>query len=100
MALQAEQIHVAHSQHVHVRASMGDVAGRAALDLYGLVLKDVWPLLVRVARKANGILCRGGPHLLWSNGAVWIVTIGAPDQPFVNAMMKRHLELGFLSQVA
>ncbi len=77
MALQAEQIDVAHSQHVHIRASMGNMAGCAALDLYWLVLEHVWPLLVGVAGEANGILSGGSAHLLWPNGSVRIMAIGA-----------------------
>ena len=100
MALQAEQIDVAHSQHVHIRAGVGNMAGCATLDLYGLVLEYVGPLLVGVAGEANGILCSGSPHLLGPNGSVRIMAIGAKDQAFVDAVMERHLKLSFLLKVA
>ena len=58
MALQAQQIDVAHSQHVRIGTSMGSMAGRAALDFYGLVLEHKRPLLVGVASEANRVLRR------------------------------------------
>lgn len=75
MALQAKQVHVAHSEHVSIRASVGDMTRRAALDLYGLVFEHKRPLLIHVAGKTNCVLCRGRPHLLRAYSAVRIVTI-------------------------
>lgn len=79
MALQAQQIHVAHPEHVNVSAPMWNVAGRASLDLDGLVLEYKRSLLVSVAREANGILCSRGPHLLWPDRTVHIVAVRALD---------------------
>lgn len=57
-------------------------------------------LLVCVAFKADGVLRCRGPHLFWSNGAVWIVAVRALYKPLIDAVMERHLELRFLLQVA
>jgi hypothetical protein len=100
VALQAKQIHVAHPEHVSIRASVRNMTGRATLDLYRLVFEHKRSLLVDVARKTNRVLCGGGPHLLGTNGAVRIVTVGALDQSFVNTMAERHFELGFLLEMA
>jgi len=58
MALQAKQIDVAHSQHVRIGASMGNVAGRAPFNFYRLMLEYEWPLRVGMAGEANRILRR------------------------------------------
>ena len=57
-------------------------------------------LLVGVAFEADGVLCRRGPNLFWSNRAVWIVAVRALDKPLIDAMVERHLELRLLLQVA
>jgi hypothetical protein len=57
-------------------------------------------LLVCVAFEADRVLRCRAPHLLWSNRAVWIVAVRALDQPLIDAMMERHLELWLLLQVA
>ena len=57
-------------------------------------------LLVRVAFEADRVLRRRGPHLFWSNRAVWIVAVRALDKPLIDAMVERHLELRLLLQVA
>ena len=100
MALQAQQIDIAYPQHVSIGASVGNVAGRAPLYFYRLVLEDEWPLLVDMARETDRILCRRGPHLLRSNRAVHVVAVRALNQAFIHAMVKRHLELGLLLQMA
>jgi len=100
VALQAQQIDVAHPQHMRIGSSMGDVAGRTAFDLHWLVFKDERPLLVGVASKANRILRRRSPHLLGTHRTVRIVAVRASHQALVDAMVKRHLELGLLLQMA
>ena len=100
MALQAEQIYIADSQHVNVCAPVRDVAGCASLDLHWFVLKDKGALLVGMASEANRVLCRCTPHLFGKDGAVNIMTVAALDESFVNAMMEGHLELRPLLQVA
>lgn len=58
MALQAQEIDVAYSQHVRIGASMGNVAGRATFDFDWLMLEHERPLLVGMASEANRILRR------------------------------------------
>lgn len=100
MALEAKQVHIAYTEHVSIRAAVRNMTGRATLDLYGLVFEHKRPLLIRVARKTNRVLCRGGSHLLGTDSAVRIVTIGALDQPLVDTMVKRHFKLRLLLQMA
>jgi hypothetical protein len=100
VALEAKQVHVAHPEHVSIRPSVRNMTGRATLDLYRLVFEHKRPLLIRVARETNCVLCRGGSHLLGANSAMRIVTIGALDQSFVNSMAERHFKLGLLLEMA
>jgi hypothetical protein len=100
VALQAEQVHVAQLQHVGVRSTMRKMAGLASINLYRLMFEHERPLFVRMTCKADGILRRGSPHLLGFHRSVHIVAIAALDQPFVHPMMERHVELGFLLEVA
>ncbi len=100
VALQTEQIDVAHPQHVRIRATMGNMAGRTAFDLYRLMLEDERSLFVGMAGKADGILRRRSSHLPRANRAVWIVAIRTLHQSLIHAMAKWHLELRFLLQMA
>lgn len=100
MALQAEQIDVAYSQHVSIRSSMRQVTGRASFDFHRLMLEHKWPLLVGMAGEANRILGRRRAYLLRSDRSVHIVAVRALNQAFIHAMMKRHLELSLLLQMA
>ena len=100
VALEAEQIDGAQTEHVRVWSAVRDVAGLAALRLDGIVLENERALLIRVALKADGVLLRGCAHLMRLDGAVRVVAIGAVDKPFVHAMVKGHFELGFLGLVA
>ena len=79
---------------------MRNVARQATLDFYGLVLENKGPLLVGVAGKADGILRGRGADLFRTSSAVRIMAIGALQQTFVNAMVKRHFELCLLLQMA
>jgi hypothetical protein len=100
VALQAEQVDVANSQQVHVGAAMRNMTRQATFDFYGFMFENEWSLFVGMTGKADGILRGRSAHLLWTNGAVRIVAIGALDQAFGNAMVKRHLELCLLLQMA
>jgi hypothetical protein len=100
VALQAEQVDVAQFQHVGIWSTVRQVARLASIDLYGRMLEHKRPLLVRVTLEADRILRGGSLHLLGLDCAVRIVTVGALDQPFVHPMMERHVELGFLLEMA
>src|SRR5271155_2609721 len=70
VALQTQQIDIAHPQHVSVGATVGNMTGRAPFHFHRLMLEDEWSLLIRMARETDGILCRRGPNLLRPNRAV------------------------------
>ena len=72
----------------------------ASIDLYRLVFKHKRSLFIRVALEADRSLRGRSPHLLGPHGAVHVVAIAALDQPFIHAMMERHIELGFLLEMA
>ena len=97
---QAHKIHVAHLKKMNVGRSMGRVAGFAAFDLHGLMLKHERSSLVRVTSKTNRILRGRGADLFCRNSSVRVVTVTALDQSFVHPVMKWHLELGLLIEVA
>ena len=99
VALETEQIHVAYLQHVRVRATVDQMAGRAAIDFYGRMLVDEWALLFGVALVANGVLRRGRAHLR-HHRSMDVVAVGALNQAFVDPMVKRHSELGLFAEVA
>ena len=76
------------------------MARLASIHLHRRVLEHKRPLLVRVTFKANRILRGGSPHLFGFHRAVDVMAIAALDQPFIHAMMERHVELSFLLQMA
>ena len=100
MALDAQQVHIAHFQHMRVRPAVRNMARLASFDLDGRVFEHIRPFLFRVALEADRILRGGSPHLLRFHCTVYVMAITALDQPFVDAMMKGHFELGPLLEVA
>ena len=101
VALEAEQVHVAELQHVRIGPAVNRVAGLAAVDLYRSVLVDKGSLLFGVALEADRILGgRSHPHLIRKRRTVDVVAVAALNQPLVDTMMKWHLELRFLLQMA
>ena len=100
VALQAEHVHIAHLQHVRVRSPVRRVASLAPLDLHRLVFEYERPLLVCVALEADKILSRRRPQLMRSLRPVRVMAVRALHQPFIYAMVERHVELRLLSQVA
>ena len=100
MALQAEQVDVAQFQHVGIWSTVRQMAGLTSIDLHRLVFENKRPLLVRVALEANGVLGGRSSHLVGLYRPVHVVAIAALDQAFIHAMMERHIELGFLLEMA
>ena len=100
MALQAEQVDVAQFQHVRIWPAVRQMARLASIDLYGLVLENKRPLLVRVALEADRVLCGGSPHLFGAHRAVHVMAIAALHQPFIYPVMEWHVELRFLLEMA
>lgn len=100
MALQAKQIDVAQLQHVGIWSAVSQMARLAAIHLHGRVFEHKRSLLVRVAFEADSVLGGGSPQLVRLHRAVHVVAIAALDQPFIHAMMERHIELRFLLEMA
>ncbi len=100
VALQAEQVHVAHFQHVRIGAAMDDMARLASVRFYRRMLVNKRPMLVGMTLETNLILRGGQTNLLCQFRAVGIVAVAALNQAFVDPMMKRHGELRLLLKVA
>jgi hypothetical protein len=99
MALNAQQVHIAHPEHVHICSAVGKMAGLASFNFDRWMLEHEWPFLFRVTFETDRILRRGRLHLFGLNCAMRIVAVGALDQPFVHTMMERHIELSFLLEM-
>jgi len=76
------------------------MAGLTSVDLHRLVFENKRSLLVRVALEADRILRGRSPHLVGLYRSMYVVAIAALDQPFVYPMMKWHVELRFLLEMA
>lgn len=100
MALQTQNIDIAHLQQMRVRRTMHRMARRASLDFHRPMLENKRPLLLGMASKANNILRRRSPHLLRPRRPMRVMAIRALNQSLVHAVMKRHFKLRLLLQVA
>lgn len=69
------------------------MASHAALSLYRGVLKSKRPGFISVAGKTNHVLRGGGTQLMPHKAAMLVVAIGAVDEPFIHAMVKRLGEI-------
>ncbi len=67
---------------------MWEMARCTALSLDGRVLVDEWPCGLNVTLGADDILGRTNTEQIRLEGAMWIVAIGAFDQPFVDPVVK------------
>lgn len=72
---------------------MRHVASRAAFDFYRFMFVNEWPSLVGVAFETNCVLGCCRTQLAIQEATMGIVTIGALDETFIYAMMKRPLKL-------
>ena len=72
----------------------------AAFHLHRLMLEYERASLVGVAREANRVLRRRGSHLLGRHRAVRIVAVGALNQALIHPVVKGHVELRLLLQMA
>ena len=71
-----------------------------SIDLHRRVLIHEWSLQIRMALETDRILGGRSSHLLRLHRTVHVVAIAALDQPFIYSMVERHVELGFLFQMA
>jgi hypothetical protein len=51
------------------------------------------PGLISVAVETNHVLCGGGTQLVAHKPAMLVMAIGAVDEPYIHAMMKRLGEI-------
>lgn len=100
MALQAEDIEVAGLEEMWIGGAMRRMARFAALWLVGLVFENEGALLVGVAREADRIPRSRRPKLLPDEAPMGVMAIRALDKPFLDPMVKRHVELSLHLQVA
>ena len=100
MTLQAQQVHLAHTQIARISRPVGSVTAATALGLYWNVFIDEGPHLVCMAFSANRIPARHGSYLPESGGAVNIVAITAVDETLIHAMVIGLGEISFRRGVA
>ena len=94
VALQAQQIHLAHAQETRIGRPMRHVTTATSFRLHRYMLKNERPLLVGVALDTNCVPTRHGPHLAEGGSAVDVVAVAALDEAFVYAMVIRLREVG------
>jgi len=95
MAFEAHQIYLAAFQQSRVGRAVGRMAGDAAFGLHHRVLVDKWPCLFGMAFEAQGILRRSGAQLAGQESAVRVVAVAALHESFIDAVVKRTIELLF-----
>ena len=100
MALQAQQVHLAHSQETRVRGAMGCMAGGAAFRFHRYMLVHKRSTRIGMALHASGISTGQGLGLAERGSAVNVVAVAAMNQPFIYAMMVRPGKLSFGGSVA
>jgi hypothetical protein len=96
VALQAKHVNVTEFQHVRIRRTVRQVAGRAPFHFHGGVFVNERTVLIHMAFVANGILSGSHAYLLGLDRAMYVMAISALNQAFVDTMMKRHGKLRFL----
>jgi hypothetical protein len=94
MALQAQQIHLAHTKHAWVSGTMRRVATAAAfrLDRHMLIYKR--SAGIGVALGADGVSAGQSFHLPQGCGAMWVMAITAVKQAFVYSVVVGFGKIG------
>lgn len=100
VALQAQQVHLTHTQVTRVGRSVRRVTTAAALSFYWHVLVDKRAGLICVALGADRIARRQGPYLPESRRSVHVVAVTALDQPFIDSVVVGFGEVSLRSCVA
>jgi hypothetical protein len=93
MTLQALQVGLGALQHPGIGRAVRLMAGLATLCLDRQMFEDKWPGFVHMALKADLVLVRSGPQLLWEEPSVLIVAVGALNQPLLDAVSKGPVEV-------
>lgn len=100
MALQAQQVHLAHTQETRVRGAMGRMATGAAFRLHRYMLVHKRTARIGMAFHASGISAGQGLGLAERGSTVNVVAVAAMNQPFIYAMVIRPGKLRSGSGVA
>jgi hypothetical protein len=100
MALQAQQVDLAHPQKARIGRTVHRVATAAAFGFYGDVFVGERAALVGVAFEAHRIASRQSPHLPNCRRAVDIVAVTALHQTFIHTMVIGLCEISFGRGVA
>lgn len=100
VTLQAQQVHLTHTQVTGVGGSVRRVATGAAFGFHWYVFVDKRTRLVRMALGADGIPGGQRPYLPESRRSMDVVTVTALNQAFVDAMMVGFGEISLRGRVA
>ena len=100
MALQAQQIDLAHSQESRIGRAMGGVATGAAFGFYRHMLVHKRPSRIGVALNASSIAAGQRLDLAQSGGPVNVMTVTAVNQPFIHAVVIRPGKISLSRGVA
>ena len=100
MALQAQQVHLAHSQETRICGAMGRMATGAAFRFHRYMLVHKRSARIGMALDASGISAGQGLGLAERGGTVNVVAVAAMNQPFIYAMVIRPGKLSFGCGVA
>ena len=94
VALQAQQVHLTHTQVTGVGRSVWRVATAAALGFYWYMFVDKRTCFVCVALGTDGVSGGQGPYLPQSRRSVHVMAVTALDKAFVDAMVVGFGEIG------
>ena len=97
VALQAEQVHLAHAQVARIGRPVGRVTTATALCLHRYMFINKRPLFVGMALDTNCVPTGHGPHLAEGGRAVDVVAVAALDEAFVYPVVIRFCEVGLRS---
>ena len=97
VALQAEQVDLAHAQVARIGRPMGRVATATALRLHRHMLIHERSLFVGMALDTNCVPTGHGPHLAERGRTVDVVAVAALYEAFVYPVMIRLREIGLRS---
>ena len=88
MALKTQQVHIAALEEPRIHRPMRSVATHATFGFNWGMFKDEGPGLLSVAGEARRILSSSRAQIALQVATVWIVTVIAADQLFVDTVME------------
>src|SRR5262249_16464896 len=100
VAFQADEVNLGALQQPWVRGTVRRMASCAAFDFYRFVLIDKWSSFVRMAFETDRVLRCSWAQLRVKKAAVRVMAIDTLHEAFVDAMVKRLIELQLRFQMA